>query len=814
MSRSILLSLSVLLTVHATAQPFKLGCHYFRNLPTHPHGITDAERASVNASIARSDTFDILHYDIAIDVTRYGSHEIVAATTITYTPLMAGQTFIRFDLYQLTVDSVIGENGPLVHHYDGEVLKVDLDQVPAIGTTHELIVYYSGVPHRDPDWGGFYFESNYIYNLGIGLTTIPPNFGKVWYPCFDSFVERASYTYHIKSAGTFSAHCQGADLGTTVLNGDTVVHTFDFARDIPTHLSAIAVAAYQDSDRVHVGAYGNIDVRFTAKSNQLNAMVNKMVDVDDAIDVLEYWYGPYPYDRVGYVLTTDGALEIPENIAFPDFMPGQSQTSNRDLLSHELGHHWWGDKVTPHDHSDMWFKEGPAEYSTHLIAEWQGGQGALEKAVKDNLLYVLEEANVQDGGFQPLSPMPDAYIYGLTTYYKGAAVIHNLRGYLGDGLFRQAMTAIQVDHADESLTAVGFKDALEAETGQDLDPFFDAWVFAPGFSVFVVHQMDVQQNGAQWDVQLQLRQGLHGTTVFHHQVPLDLTLIGADQQRQEYQVIADGEWTSVGVSCDFEPVMAVLNGHDRLNQARLDDEFEVRPGEGASPNLPWVDMWVYRDSVPDSALVRVEHIWSGPDQDQMGWGIDQISSTHYWRVDGVWPTGLQLRGRIYYHGDLSTDLDNDLFGINEQNAELVYREKPTDPWEVYSDYTLNVGGSTTDGNGNFLITTLRKGEYAFAKGAFIASVQGAGEDLTDQLAVFPSPARDRLHITGDLGEPGPVYIDLIAVDGTLVERTERVLAGRFDVPLQVSALDEGAYVVRLLSASGVRIGERSVLIMH
>ena len=40
-----------------------------------------------------------------------------------------------------------------------------------------------------------YFASDLIYNLGIGLTTIPPNFGRVWYPCFDNFVERATYTY-------------------------------------------------------------------------------------------------------------------------------------------------------------------------------------------------------------------------------------------------------------------------------------------------------------------------------------------------------------------------------------------------------------------------------------------------------------------------------------------------------------------------------------------------------------------------------------------------------------------------------------------
>ena len=149
---------------------------------------------------------------------------------------MADQAFIRFDLFQLEVDSVVGENGPLTFSYDDEFLRVDLAATPLIGEEHEVTVHYHGIPHRDPDWGGFYFESGYIYNLGIGLTTVPPNFGKVWYPCFDSFVERATYTYHVKSAGTYRLHGQGEFVDEIQLGGDTVMRSFDLAQSIPINL--------------------------------------------------------------------------------------------------------------------------------------------------------------------------------------------------------------------------------------------------------------------------------------------------------------------------------------------------------------------------------------------------------------------------------------------------------------------------------------------------------------------------------------------------------------------------------------------------
>jgi len=75
--------------------------------------------------------------------------------------------------------------------------------------------------------GWVYFESNYIYNLGIGLSTVPPNFGKVWYPCFDIFLERATYTYHVTAANGMVPSCQGDMTEEILLDGDTIRRTFE-----------------------------------------------------------------------------------------------------------------------------------------------------------------------------------------------------------------------------------------------------------------------------------------------------------------------------------------------------------------------------------------------------------------------------------------------------------------------------------------------------------------------------------------------------------------------------------------------------------
>lgn len=789
---------ALLFATGAMAQPYQYGCHYFRNHPSVPTVATPQQRELIEQVIARSDTFDILDYDINIDVTDYSNQQIAAATTIAYMALMPDQEFIRFELWGLEVDSVISPEGALTFAHDGEVLRVDLAGPPEVGQPDTLVVHYHGHPNRDPDWGGFYFESGYIYNLGIGLTTVPPNFGKVWYPCFDSFVERATYTYHVKSNGSFRAHCQGDFLGEVQLGGDTVVRSFRMGQPITTHLSAIAVANYQDSNYVHIGAYGDVPVRLTAKPDRLTAMAERMVDVGAAIDACEHWYGPYGWGRVGYVLTTDGALEIPTNIAYPDFMPTQTQAQNRKLLTHELGHHWWGNMVTPHTQQDMWLKEGPAEYSAHLIEEWIGGPAAYLDAVKSNHLYVLQKAHTQDGGFQALSPMPDPYIYGVHTYYKGASVMHNLRGYLGDTLFRQGMRDVQLDHAYETLDAEGFRDALETSTGQDLHPFFTDQVFAPGFSVFVLQSMDAQPNGDHWEVDLVLKQKLRGTTVFHEEVPLDITLVGADRQRQEYFHHVGGEYASLTLDCDFQPVMVVLNGHNRLNQARMDLERLVAPGEQVAAIQPYVDFRLMQAQVPDTALIRMEHIWTGPEP-ALGGGITEISVDHYWIIDGLWPEDSQLKGRIGYSALQPGSLDHDLLGTNEAGVVLLYRAKATDLWEVYQDQTVNAG-ILINGSGNIDINILRPGQYAFGKEILTGMDEVAAP--SSGLRVWPVPATDRVALAGWSGAPGPLKISVYNAQGALVMNAVRSHFGEEGIELDVAALPAGHYVVQLRSVAG------------
>ena len=794
MKKIYLLLFALLFAWTAEAQNDHKGCHHYRSKAP-VKKFSEYEKNLMEVSNARSDTFDILHYDIHLDVTDYSGMYLEGFTEITFQAIEAGQDNIRFDFYQLEVDSVVNDSGQLMYAYDGDILNVELDETAELNQEQSLTVYYKGNPYRDPYWGGFYFEADYIYNLGIGLTTIPPNFGKVWYPCFDSFAERAMYTYHITSAGGRKAHCQGELLSETVISGDTVERVWDFDFNVTTHQSAIAVADYYTHEWEHEGEFGTIPVTLKAQQAQFESMDDIFVELGTCIDALEYWYGPYPFDRVGYVMTTDGALEIPENIAYPASMTGADLFSNGQLFAHELGHMWWGNIVTPWLHNHMWIKEGPAEYSGHLFVEYQDGEEAFQEVVKDNMYFVLNEAHIQDDGFQVLSPIPDEQIYGRHTYYKGAAVMHNLRAYMGDETFREALQEVQINQAYSSLDADMFRDAFEEASGVELDDFFNDWIFAPGYSTFVIDSTVTTEVDGAYETQVFLQQKLREAPAFHSNVPVELSALNSDWEYEAFEFVADGQYSDFTITTSYEPVLVVFNENNKLNGARMDYQTVIEQDQYFNENLPWAELRLKKNELDGDAFVRICHIWASPDQNYSHPAIDEMSTTHYWEVTGDWPAGAEFEARIDYVGAEPLDLDYALVGVTEEDIMLLYRESAEDEWLVYPDYQV-FAGSLTSGTGNIKIEPFIPGQYCFANGD-VSLTTPELELSENEFKVFPNPANNQVQFLGwDMSFDIDQWIRVYDSMGRLVKE-ESVPAGTGNVSMDVSDLIDGHYIVTL-----------------
>lgn len=122
MKQLLTLGISIIFLSVCYAQPNQRsfnGCHNTHNRTRRMEPLTQRELQVMNESIARSDTFDVLSYTINLDVSNYASYSLSAATTIHFEARMDGLSAIRFDLYNLVVDSVKWAETAVPYTYDG-----------------------------------------------------------------------------------------------------------------------------------------------------------------------------------------------------------------------------------------------------------------------------------------------------------------------------------------------------------------------------------------------------------------------------------------------------------------------------------------------------------------------------------------------------------------------------------------------------------------------------------------------------------------------------------------------------------------------
>ncbi len=760
---------------------------------------TTEELAFIQASNERSDTIDILNYEITLDVD-FNIQEIDANCIVTFSPKMMNIDYLALDLLDLDVDSVFFNGNPVNYDFDGLLLEIFFTDPLNMGSEENVQVFYHGKPTVDPSgFGGFDFNGGYAYNLGIGLASNPYNFGRSWFPCFDNFVERSTYDFNVISPSNRKGYCVGTFMGETELPSGKILRRYELDQPIPTYLAGVAVSTYGEYNEVHQGQYGPVDIQLVAKTDDLNNMITSFASLGEAIDALEYWYGPYVWDRVGFVSTVVGAMEHPANIAYPDFVGlGGDDFGQKRLMAHELAHCWFGNIVTLSSAADMWFKEGNAEYGAHLFTEWIGGQEAFIDHVKDNFLEeVLRSAHYDDDGFQQLSGIPFEHTYGTHTYRKGASMIHNLRGYLGDSLFRVGQRQVLANHAYGAVDGATYRDELIDATGQTdiITSFFDDWIFAPGYAAYEIDSVKLVPSGSEYEATVHIQQKLRAAPHFHTNTPIEITFMDNDWNHHTSTIMVSDEFTTVEVLVPFEPAIWFLNGNGKLNIAKLQNELVI--DSPINRNLAHSEFRIRVNEIVDSAYFRVEHYWVGPDEIGNNPDLAQISQNHFWRVDGIWPDVFDAQGSVNYRAS-APELDADLTSNTEDSLILIYRPYPGYPWTEYDNYVI-INTLPGDGQGTIAIGDLKKGDYAFANGTLdvVSTVDIFKEDLVD---IYPNPATEYLNLKGDLINEQIINYQIFDAKGASLRKDQ------VDGDIDVSNLNTGIYFIQLIDENGKSLG--------
>jgi len=800
-----ILFVAVLTASRFVAQP--IGCQAFKSsqIPIY-----------YSAENLRSDTFDVLNYTISLTIGNTSNQTIGGNAKIRFAPKQNNRSFIFFDLLQLGVDSVKENNALLSYTYVSPRLKINFITPKNTTDTSIITVYYKGQPVTDATWGGFYFDNTqgaeYAYNMGVGFAAAPHNFGRVWFPCFDNFVEKSKYQFVITCDSTRRSYCGGA-LVSDVVNGTNRTRTWVLNEEIPTYLASVTVANYTKVNWTVSSLSGTKPIDLVAFAGDTTALKNGFVNLKNCFTGFENYFGPYRWNRVGYCVTpfSAGAMEHATNITYPKPFLGNLAYEG-SLMAHELSHHWWGDLVTCETQEDMWINEGMATFSGFLFLEWQYGKKRYLDAVKqehDDLLHFLHK---REGGFRAISGVPHSLTYGSHVYDKGAIVAHTLRSYMGDNAFFTACKYLMTQRAFKNVNSSEMRNLFQTSSGQSLNDFFTNWVFSGGWPHFAVDSVKYTAlNNGSVTAMVHVKQKLYGAPALYNNVPLDITFFKSDWSKSVQSFTMSGATGTFSVTLPFSPAMYALNYDAKISDASSHEARVIKSAANQNYLLGKVYVKV-TSSGADSSLLRVVHNYVRPDGFKTNPGNHRLSNQHFWKLEGLLCNGFDGTLRFNYDGTKGnagtyTYLDTALTAFNGDSIGLFFRRNAAQDWVWLKQAAKTKTGSKT---GFFETDSIRLGEYAFGNVGDTSTVGLTKNQVNRDLRVeiFPNPARGSFTLRSGNTTFKDCDVVLLDVTGRVVLR--KSVQGQ-QAQIETAALSPGNYIFKLEAKTGT-IYSQSLLI--
>jgi len=196
----------------------------------------------------------------------------------------------------------------------------------------------------------------------------------------------------------------------------------------------------------------------------------------------------YPYARYSQIAVSDFIFGGMENTA------ATTQTdrtlhderahldfSSDPLVAHELAHQWFGDLLTCRDWSQAWLNESFATFFEGIFREVDlGDDEYLYDVFEWVKIYLKEDRERYRRPIVCNDYRDPIELFDRHLYQKGGAVLHMLRGELGEARFWRSIRRYVRDNAGRSVETIDLIRAIEQATGRNMRAFFDRWVFGEG----------------------------------------------------------------------------------------------------------------------------------------------------------------------------------------------------------------------------------------------------------------------------------------------------------------------------------------------
>lgn len=267
-------------------------------------------------------------------------------------------------------------------------------------------------------------------------------------------------------------------------------------------------------------------------------------DVVSALKLYTEMFGPYALDhlRVSEIIALHGeAFPGLIHMGLPTWVQADTQGEQKVFRAHEVAHQWWGVEVGYDSYRDQWLSEAFAEYSALLYLERKRGSTELFRALagyRESIYSVRayafghgERSGAIALGYRASSSRTEGD-FDLVVYKKGAYVLHMLRLLLtdlatdDDRPFFRLLSEFYKTYRGKDATTADFQHLAERYAGENLDWFFNQWVYGEDLPVCHIKTEKSKNEDGTWSLRADVT--TDGVSPdFRIDLPIEMTFAGS-----------------------------------------------------------------------------------------------------------------------------------------------------------------------------------------------------------------------------------------------------------------------------------------------
>lgn len=482
--------------------------------------MVEAEMKSASALQAFSVNPNTQNYDLTYHELRFtvdpSSYFISGVVTSTFTALTS-MSSVTFDLTnELTVSSVTmgGTTLGFVQNANNE-LVITLPSVLPSGNSASVVITYSGAPAA----GEAAFTQSTHNGTPVIFTLSEPFGARDWWPCKQDLNDKiSSIDVYITAPLAYVSVSNGLEIAAVDNGNGTKTTHFHHNFPIPAYLIALAVTNYQVFTQTAGTAPNDFPIVNYIYPENYTSAVTSLAQTLPIMNIYETLFEPYPFhtEKYGHAQFGWGGGMEHTTVSFMG-------SFGRNLIAHELGHQWFGDKITCGSWKDIWLNEGFAEYLSGLVVENLDGAASFVAWKNGKINNITSQPSGAVYLTDTEAESVNRIFSSRLTYNKGAMVLHMLRWKMGDTAF---FLALKNYLADANL-AFGYavtpdlKAHLEAVYGSSLDEFFNDWLYMQGYPTYTI----TAQNWGAGQVKITVNQTQSHPSVTYFEMPLEIQLV-------------------------------------------------------------------------------------------------------------------------------------------------------------------------------------------------------------------------------------------------------------------------------------------------